>query len=55
MLGSDPSEAQQMLDVAAASWQAVHDIRLPFEEPRNNGDWIRSWQIALSELDRRPD
>ena len=55
LIGNDQNEAQRMLDVAAARWQAVQDVRLPFEEPRNNGEWIRSWQIALSELDRRPD
>lgn len=43
------------LDLAADRWREVHANRLRMEEPRNDGSWIRAWDIALGELERRPD
>jgi len=44
-----------LLQNATANWQRVHAVKLRMEEPRNDGAWVRAWDIALSEADRRPD
>lgn len=49
-IGNDVSKVENMLAEATAVWQQVHDVKLPFEEVRNNGEWIRAWNIAINEL-----
>jgi hypothetical protein len=54
-IGNDMAKVQDMLAQAQGAWDQVHGTKLPFEEVRNNGEWIRAWSIALNELTRRPD
>lgn len=35
---------------AEKNWQFLEKNNFLMEEPRNNGEWIRPWRIALSEL-----
>lgn len=53
-IGNDVSKVENMLAEASAGWRGVHAAKLPFEEVRNSGDWIRAWSIAINELSRRP-
>lgn len=36
---------------AEINWLNLEDSNILFEEPRNNGDWIRPWRLALSDYD----
>jgi hypothetical protein len=54
-LNQDPQQCGQMLATAAESWKKISDAKLPFEEVKNNGEWIRIWTIAANEITRRAD
>lgn len=41
---------QKWLVDAEKNWLALEDDLILFEEPRNNGDWIRRWRISLNEF-----
>lgn len=43
-----------LIGVALDTWHQVHASKLKFEQERNNGEWVRSWEIVLNELNRRP-
>lgn len=43
----------QLIATAAETWRQVREDGLRFEEEINDGSWIRSWDIALGELDRK--
>lgn len=51
----DFAQCTGMVSNAVDTWHAVKGAELKFEEERNNGDWVRAWDIVLNELDRRPD
>lgn len=55
VIGNDFPKCSGMVSNAADTWHAVKGAKLRFEEERNNGEWIRAWDIVLNELDRRPD
>lgn len=47
----DPDKiADEMLKIAERNWIALEDDKVFFDEPRNDGSWIRKWRIALSEI-----
>ncbi len=54
-VGNDIHKAGHMLEHAAGAWKQVGEMRLKFEDERNNGAWVRAWEIVLNELARRPD
>ncbi|HUX91744.1 MAG TPA: hypothetical protein VMV48_13755 [Gallionellaceae bacterium] len=54
LIGNDFAQSSGMVSNAVDTWHAVKDAKLRFEEERNNGDWVRAWDIVLNELDRRP-
>lgn len=45
--------SSELVGVARDTWSQVHASKLKFEQERNNGDWVRSWEVVLNELDRR--
>jgi hypothetical protein len=55
VIGNDFTKCSEMVSNAEGTWHAVKGAKLKFEEERNNGDWVRAWNIVLNELDRRPD
>ena len=54
-IDSDSGAASVIVANAVSKWCDVRAIGLMFEEERNNGDWVRAWDIVLNELNRRPD
>ncbi len=54
-LGNAPTAALAMIEGAKGRWQQVKEIGIELEEEHNDGAWLRSWEIALKELTRRPD
>lgn len=55
VIGNDFAKCSEMVANAVDTWHAVKGAKLRFEEERNNGDWVRAWDIVLNELDRQPD
>lgn len=55
VIGNDFAKGSEMVSNAVDTWHAVKGAKLRFEEERNNGDWVRAWDIVLNELERRPD
>ena len=41
-------DVRKLLAAAEKKWLALDDDELFMEEPRNNGEWIRSWRKALA-------
>lgn len=54
-ISNEIGAVQQMLAQATASWRDLNAAGLRMEEQRNNGEWVRSWDIVINELFRRPD
>ena len=44
----------EIIATAEDNWRRVRATGLRFEEELNDGSWVRSWDIALGELSRRP-
>lgn len=42
------------LKTAENNWQLLEDDNVIFDEPRNDGRWVRPWRQAVSELARGP-
>ena len=41
------------LESAEINWQTVKENRILFDEPLNDGSWIRNWRQSLNEYSRR--
>ena len=46
-LSSDRTQAMQWLKHAEENWRMLEDEEILFDEPRNDGSWIRSWRQSL--------
>lgn len=44
------ADARSLLQQAENNWLTLQDRDVLFEEPRNNGSWIRPWRQALSDF-----
>lgn len=54
-VGTDISKVTRTLEEAASMWKQVQAKKLKFEEEKNTGEWIYSWDIVINELTRRAD
>lgn len=54
LLDNGSAISVDLIGVALDTWRQVHASKLKFEQERNNGEWVRSWEIVLNELGRRP-
>lgn len=44
---------KEWLKIAEKNWLTLKDDDILFEEPRNNGNWIRPWRQALNDFSKK--
>ncbi len=44
------ADPRSLLQQAENNWLALQDRDVLFEEPRNNGSWVRPWRQALADF-----